>query len=126
MHFHVHVSRIIFITINFTIFQNTFIETVCRIGIYTLAEFEAHVSSHKECFTTVCIKCNQATNKSSIGQHLLKCFNKFGNFQCVFCVFGTNVFSAIDNHLSTEHPDKLSYFAERSLNVSTFISKFIY
>ncbi|CAG9802124.1 unnamed protein product [Chironomus riparius] len=88
----------------------------CRIGIYTIAEFESHVSSHKESFTTVCIKCNQATNKLSISQHLLKCFNKFGNFQCVFCVFGSNIFSAIDNHLSTEHPDKLSYFAERSLN----------
>ncbi|XP_070492941.1 calponin homology domain-containing protein DDB_G0272472-like [Chironomus tepperi] len=88
----------------------------CRIGFYTIAEFEAHVSSHKENFTTVCVKCNQTTTKLNISQHLLKCFNKFGNFQCVFCVFGTNVFSAIDNHLSSEHPDKLSYFAERSLN----------
>jgi hypothetical protein len=102
--------------------NNFFIDIDCRIGIYTTAEFEAHVSSHKENFTTVCVKCNQTTNKSSICQHLFKCFNKFGIYQCVFCVFGASIFSAIDTHLANEHPDKLSYFAERSLNVSSLTS----
>lgn len=98
--------------------QTYFYRLDCRTGFYTITEFEKHVQNHKEKYTTICSKCDEPMHKEGILQHLMRCFSKFGKFQCVFCVFGTNIFADIDNHLSTQHPDKMSYFAERTLNVS--------
>lgn len=74
----------------------------------------------------MCNKCDQPMTKLNFVNHLKTCFQKFGDFQCVFCVFGTSSFTSIDNHLSTHHPDKISYFAERVVNVRKILKINIY
>lgn len=90
---------------------------MCGKRFFVLEVFNEHLQSHKEKVSTKCLGCKQKTTPENIFEHYFSCYG-FGMIQCVYCSFGTSTMQFIDDHLSTHHPSRSPYFAERLLSTS--------
>lgn len=86
----------------------------CKGKFFAIQSFLEHVAKHKEDMKMKCIKCLQTESKSTVQKHL-KC-HKFGLYQCIYCIYGSNTFEDLVSHISDHHPSMIPMFCERTEN----------
>lgn len=84
----------------------------CRGLFFPLKAFKRHLENHSEKSKAKCIKCCSTVTKMTLPDHLHQCLN-FGLYQCIYCVFGTNLFTQLHQHVANDHPSKLPLFCAR-------------
>ncbi|KAG5672865.1 hypothetical protein PVAND_002954 [Polypedilum vanderplanki] len=84
----------------------------CKDFFYTFQDLRTHLPSHGERTQVKCIKCNVICTNEHIPHHLTKCL-MLGLYQCVYCIFGTNTFTKICDHVADLHSSKIPVFCER-------------
>ncbi|XP_070498481.1 zinc finger protein ZFAT-like [Chironomus tepperi] len=85
----------------------------CNAKFYLFPKLSAHMQTHGPNIKTKCTKCSKVSDLSNIHTHFINCHN-LGLYQCVFCVFGSNNFDNIINHIGNCHPSKPPIYCERS------------
>lgn len=80
---------------------------------YAFDLFKEHLLSHTKSFNYNCQKCQTLlVDADDIIKHFLFC-SGVGRYHCVFCRFGTNEFSKIDEHIANKHSSQMPIFCER-------------
>lgn len=86
----------------------------CKENFLNITHFQHHFNSHSIIPQSQCVKCKETINKETIMRHLKEC-HAFGNYNCAFCVYGTDVIEDLKIHLANDHANKILFFFDRSL-----------
>lgn len=84
----------------------------CRGIFFVMETFSQHIANHEGNQKAKCIKCQKIATKKTLLAHLEEC-HQIGLYQCIYCIFGTNMLVKLSNHIANKHPSRMPWFCGR-------------
>lgn len=84
----------------------------CRGIFFVMEHFKQHLTTHDAKMRSRCIECGETATNETLCNHL-KCHG-LGLFHCIHCVFGTDIFELLEEHIANDHPSKISMYCKRT------------
>lgn len=86
----------------------------CGVDFYLFNDFEMHIKEHgNRKLNYFCKKCNRNIPLQDLAEHHEKCL-KQSYIQCIYCQFGCQNSSKINEHLTNYHASKVLMYCDRT------------